>query len=213
MENFFKLRAEKQGHIINAALAVFGKNGYKKASIADIAENAGIAKGMVTYYFGSKKNLYSYLIEECGKTLSEAMTDGYDESVTDFFDNMIMVLDIKVAMMKKHPAIMLFLASAYSETDEEVRGEINAFITSGMEVREKLIFQKTDTSRFRQDVDPKLIDRFFIWAAEGFSHTLKNKNHNQDQNQNQDQDQDEMLNSFVKDVHTLMTVMKQYFYR
>ena len=89
MENFFKLRADKQEHIINAALSVFGRNGYKKGSIADIAEEAGIAKGMVSYYFGSKKNLYLYLAELCGTTLLDEMEKRFDKTVTDFFDKML----------------------------------------------------------------------------------------------------------------------------
>jgi len=81
MEEFFTLRAEKQNHIIDAALTVFGRNGYKKSSIADIAEKAHIAKGMVIYYFGSKKNLYLYCAELCGDLLEKEMEKGFDPTV------------------------------------------------------------------------------------------------------------------------------------
>ena len=44
MENFLNLPEEKQNTILDAAFAAFGANGYKKASIADIAAAAGISK-------------------------------------------------------------------------------------------------------------------------------------------------------------------------
>ena len=44
--------AEAEYPIIDAALAIFGINGYKKASVSDIAAAAGISKAMVfRYYF------------------------------------------------------------------------------------------------------------------------------------------------------------------
>jgi AcrR family transcriptional regulator len=60
MEKFFNLSTEKQQKIVDAALASFGANGYKKTSIRDIAAEAGISKAMIFHYFGTKKQLYLY---------------------------------------------------------------------------------------------------------------------------------------------------------
>ena len=201
MDSFFNLRAEKQEHIINAALAVFGRNGYKKASVADIAKEAGIVKGMVMYYFGSKKNLYLYLTELCGKVLMEAIETGLDKSVTDFFDKIKMATDIKIAMMKKHPAIISFLTSVYYETDDEVADVLEKFKTKGFGDRERILMDGTDVSKFKDDVDPKLLDKFFIWASEGFANELPI-------NKNMDE-----IDVFVKEFYELLGMMKKYFYK
>ncbi len=63
LDKFHALDEAKQNEIINAGLFVFGNSGYKKAYISEIAECAGISKSMVFYYFGSKKELYMYLLE------------------------------------------------------------------------------------------------------------------------------------------------------
>jgi AcrR family transcriptional regulator len=44
-----------------AALAVFSQKGYERATIADIAHQAGIAKGVVYDYFPSKEDLFTDL--------------------------------------------------------------------------------------------------------------------------------------------------------
>lgn len=62
MEKFLNLPVEKQNIIIDAALKNFAVHGYKKTSISDIASSAGISKAMVFHYFGTKKELYVYLV-------------------------------------------------------------------------------------------------------------------------------------------------------
>jgi len=201
IDNFFNLRAEKQEHIINAGLTVFGRNGYKKASIADIAEEAHIAKGMVIYYFGSKKNLYLYLMELCGKIIMDEITKGFDPGVTDFFDKIKMGTNIKMGALKKFPAIFTFFTSAYYETDKEVREEVAEFIKDGMAQRQDWIFGETDVSRFKPDVDPKKLDKFMVWAAEGFSANLQLEG-------NLDK-----VESFVEELFDCLDFMKKYFYK
>ena len=201
MEKFFSLRAEKQEHIINAAFSVFGKSGYKKASVADIAAEAGIAKGMVIYYFGSKKNLYLYLVDLSGRVMTEELERQLDPGVTDFFDKMKMMSDIKLSVMKRHPALMSFLAGVYYETDDEVTAHLAGFMEKGLETRQKMVLRTTDTSRLKDDVDPKLLDKFLVWAGEGFGNDLL-KNGGMDK-------AEEHMGDFYK----ILGLMKKYFYK
>ena len=55
MDKFLALTEEKRLTILNAAFQCFGKFGYEKASINDIAVAAHISKASVFQYFGSKK--------------------------------------------------------------------------------------------------------------------------------------------------------------
>jgi len=70
MEKFLNLPMEKQNSIIDAALKTFAVHGYKKTSISDISSSAGISKAMVFYYFGTKKELYLYLVNTCVAALA-----------------------------------------------------------------------------------------------------------------------------------------------
>lgn len=170
LEKFLSLPPEKQNIIIDAALAVFGASGYKKASVNDIAVAAGISKAMVFHYFGTKKALYLYLTEECGRTLMQEETEKIDKNVTDFFDRILLATEIKISMMKKHPAILSFLNSAYFETDAEVKGDLQAFFTSdkGENFRQRLVFDGMDASKFKDGVDPALVMKMLIWIGYGY---------------------------------------------
>ena len=201
MDGFFNIRAEKQEHIINAALAVFSRNGYKKASIADIAQEAGIAKGMINYYFGSKKNLYLYLVEFCGNLVMEQIGSHGDGQVQDFFDNMKMLIHRKMEMVKEHPALFSFLASAYSEQAKEVTDEISQILSDSMKQREGWLYGGVDISRFKDDVDPLLIDKFLVLVSERFSDNMQSRLLLDE------------VESLVKDIYTMIDLMKKYFYK
>lgn len=57
-ERFYSLPKEKQNEIINAAYEVFSGHSYKKSAVGKIAEEAGISKSLLFYYFRDKKDLY-----------------------------------------------------------------------------------------------------------------------------------------------------------
>ena len=50
-------KSEKRTRIINAALAVFSRDGFQNAKIEDIARTADIGKGTLYEYFSSKDEL------------------------------------------------------------------------------------------------------------------------------------------------------------
>lgn len=169
LDKFLALPTEKQNKIVDAALAAFGANGYRKASISDIAGAAGISKAMVFHYFGTKKDLYLYLIKLCAETLVSEIRAKYDETVTDFFDRILDVAEIEIAVMKKHPGMLSFIASAYFEEDPEVREDFKAFNEQGEGFRQKIAFDEVDTSKFKEGIDPKLVMKMLTMCAEGFS--------------------------------------------
>jgi len=62
-EKFAALEPAKQERILSAALEEFAEQGYERASTNRIVKKAGIGKGMLFYYFKSKRELFEYLIE------------------------------------------------------------------------------------------------------------------------------------------------------
>jgi len=175
LEKFFKLSIDKQNIIIDAALKSFGANGYKKSSISDIATGAGISKAMIFHYFGTKKALYIYLMDLCGNILMNEFDEKFDNTVTDFFDRILLATNIKISVVKKHPEILSFLTSMYFENDEEVKEDIKANLKKGEEFRSKITVDTSDDSKFKDGIDPQFIMKMFGWLAEGYLSQLSSK--------------------------------------
>jgi AcrR family transcriptional regulator len=49
---------ERTRQILLAAVRLFGEHSYEQVSIADVAAAAGVARGLIHRYFGSKRGLY-----------------------------------------------------------------------------------------------------------------------------------------------------------
>jgi AcrR family transcriptional regulator len=173
LEKFHNLPLEKQSLVINAELEAFGTNGYKKTSVSDIANTAGISKAMIFHYFKTKKDLYFYLLNFCVNLVMEEINDKFDCSVTDFFDRIKMATVLKIAVIKKHPACLTYLNSVYYEANEEVKDEIASMMSQGDAFRNKYVFEGLDYSKFKDSVDVTLVMKMLMWISEGFTNPSK----------------------------------------
>ncbi len=200
MERFLSLPSDKQNVIIDAAMSLFGAVGYKKASVADIAEASGISKAMVFYYFGSKKALYLYLIEFAGNTLKAEIDNRFDKSVTDFFDKIRLASEIKMSALKKFPGILSFLTGMYYETDKEVADDIKRVFSEGEAFGSAFVFENMDAKKFKEDVDPELVMKILTYYSEGYMSSAAMR---------QDTDFDTMIADFNK----CLDLMKRHFYK
>lgn len=172
MEKFLNLPEEKKNKIVDAALKSFGANGYRKTSISDIAKIAEISKPMIFHYFGTKKDLYLYLLKMCGDIMVSEINKGFDSTITDFFERIKQASEVKVSVMKKHTGIPDFLTNAFFENDPEVKDDVQSLLAMGEEYRNKIAFDGMDTSKFKAGIDPKLVFKMLVWMAEGYSKQL-----------------------------------------
>jgi AcrR family transcriptional regulator len=73
--------ARRRSDILRAAAALFESAGYEATRVVDIADRAGVAKGLVFWYFESKEGLLHQLaatVEERLLGLTRAAVDGID---------------------------------------------------------------------------------------------------------------------------------------
>jgi len=61
-KQFEEIREEKRALIMDTALDLFANKGFHSTSIQDIAEKAGISKGLLYNYFDSKEDLIRIII-------------------------------------------------------------------------------------------------------------------------------------------------------
>jgi len=167
MDKFLGLPQERQDHIVAAAMGVFGAVGYKKAYVSEIAAAAGISKALVFHYFGSKKNLYFYLIEYTGRIMLAEVWENRETANTDFFDRVIDVTKKKLAIMDRYPAMSGFLASIYYEEDPEVTRHIQTLFSQGGEIRHQITIEGSDKQKFKDGVDAELVLDILLKYTEG----------------------------------------------
>jgi AcrR family transcriptional regulator len=61
--------------LLDAALKVFGQEGYAAARLEDVAETAGVTRGAIYHHFGSKSELFASLVEDAAQSSRRAMAE------------------------------------------------------------------------------------------------------------------------------------------
>lgn len=172
-ESFEKLEDCKKQIIINAGFKIFGEDGYKKASVEQIIQEAGISKGSLFYYFDSKKNFYLYLYDYCAVKMKEVIDnpgpDGLPAymQITDFFERIQAVQRIKTKHAVEHPHMFEFMKSVVIETSPVVQEEIQHINQILIKERTLDFFHNLDLYKFKDGIDPKMVLQLLTWCSEG----------------------------------------------
>lgn len=120
--------ARQAQEIVEAALRCLGRDGYAATSLGRVAEEAGVSKRMVLYYFDSREDLFVQLARSSGQRLiaqlEEAVAGLQDPSavVHAGFGRMWEAITADRALL-----IAMFGMSIESVTDERLAGATAEF--------------------------------------------------------------------------------------
>lgn len=177
---FEKLEKEKQNKIINAACEVFAKHGYKKASMKDIAEAAGISKSVLFKYVSNKEKLYLKIFRLASDSIIEAdeISCAEEGSDSDMFSLMRRNAKTRLSLFKEYPWIYKFSYSAAFDNDcfvkEHVRMELENyrklhFNTSEIKSGHTTTTDDIDVYKgLREDISPTIAKQLILWVSQGY---------------------------------------------
>jgi AcrR family transcriptional regulator len=67
--------ADKRRQILDAAIRVFATRGFHACRVSDVADEAGVAYGLVYHYFGSKEEILNTLFTERWQIMLDAIAE------------------------------------------------------------------------------------------------------------------------------------------
>jgi len=70
-----RIQQRNRGRILDAALDVFSSNGFRGATLDQIAQRAGLSKPNILYYFSGKEEIHVTLLNELMKTWLDPLRD------------------------------------------------------------------------------------------------------------------------------------------
>ena len=111
--------------IINAAREVFIRKGYDGARMQEIADEAGINKSLLHYYFRSKDKLFDQVFRDTFSGVIDAINHVYDNSVTldEFIENFVVNY---TKTLKSKPFIPNFVLHELSRNPQRVVSQITS---------------------------------------------------------------------------------------
>lgn len=181
-ESFENLNEDKKQIILNAGFRIFGEYGYSKASIEDIVKEAGISKGSLFYYFGSKKNYFLYIYEYATNIMKELVDSPSENGIprymekTDFFERLEDVKERKMRLAILHPYMDSFIKKAPFERSKEVYKKIQLINQRLAHERIADFLDNLDLYKFKDGVDPFMVLQLISWCSEGVVNQIQIKN-------------------------------------
>lgn len=165
-EKFFDLKKEKQDRMINAGLKVFSINGYKHASTDDIVAEAGISKGLLFHYFGSKLGLYTFLHDYSVRFMKLELTTGVSSSASDYFEIRKQIEFAKLQVLKNYPYMQQFLDRCATENVSEALVAIEKQRTAIQDVY-SVLKNQADRDLFVTDISFEKLDAMLDYTISG----------------------------------------------
>jgi AcrR family transcriptional regulator len=156
-------QADKRTRILDAAIRVFAEHGYHGARVGDIAEDAGVAHGLLYHYFASKDDvLRTIFVENWGALIGRfRAVEASAESAPEKLEGIAKIL---LRTWRNDPALVTVMVREVARSPllqdrvDEVR---EAFA-----IVQRVIEEGQASGAFHTDVDARLASWIFYGGLE-----------------------------------------------
>jgi AcrR family transcriptional regulator len=149
-ERLEALPEDKRQKILQASLTEFAEHGYLNASTNRIVQTAGISKGLLFHYFGSKKKLFLYVLDHVIKTLISKLSAQSASLKGDFFETMWRSSLIKAQIAVEEPQMYHIMYDVYLNLPAEIKDELMQRYGQIFSDQRKAFVKRIDESKLRE---------------------------------------------------------------
>lgn len=175
MENLLvNVDKEKSDRIVNSAMREFSVNTFEKASTNAIVEDAGVSKGLLFHYFGSKSQLFKYLEYFAIKVTTDAIVEELNWEQTDIFLRIKEISLIKFKVFQKYPFLADFSLKVFK--DKKPDEIMSLYPDFPNELYSQIYTYNIDYTLFKEGIDIRKSMDIVRWTTEKYSEELKEKN-------------------------------------
>ncbi|HET9508726.1 MAG TPA: TetR/AcrR family transcriptional regulator [Gaiellaceae bacterium] len=146
-------QVEKRRLILDAAVRVFARKGYHTSRVGDIAEEAGIAHGLLYHYFSSKEQVLETVFRENWSELLAAFAriEASDEPASEQLDGIVKVL---LRSWRNAPDLVRVMVREVARSPH-LQGQVDE-IREGFTTIQRVIERGQAEGSFRADLDARL---------------------------------------------------------
>lgn len=202
------MESDKRERVLNAAMAEFCK-GYKHASTDVIVREAGISKGLLFHYFGTKKDLLLFLLQYAMEVILSEFFCLINFEQHDFLERLWQIILVKMDLSYKYPAIFDFLVAVYLDKEDElneVNIELNSQYREAWELSTSKLFSDIDTTLFKDGIDASKAMNIIKWTFQGYSESLLSEDKTV-------KDYQTAYEAVLQEVKEYMDILRNIFYR
>ncbi|HEY5873207.1 MAG TPA: TetR/AcrR family transcriptional regulator [Gaiellaceae bacterium] len=154
---------EKRTLILDAAIRVFADQGYHGARVADIAEDAGVAHGLLYHYFASKDDvLRAIFVENWGALIVRFRA--VEDSSEPAPEKLEGIAKILLRTWRNDPALVTVMVREVARS-QQLQDRVED-VREAFAIVQRVIEDGQSSGVFRADVDARLASWIFYGGLE-----------------------------------------------
>lgn len=173
---------DKEKNILEVSIKEFAKNSYSNASTNIIAKESGISKGSLFDYFGSKLNLYLYMVDKVIKKYEEAMMPQLENLSNDMFERVYETQMIKLKLSYELPEETKIISDFFLSDIPEIKQNFDKYYNYYEKVGYGKLTKGIDYSKFKEGVDVDTAYNTLLYISFGYIEMLQRKYKNNGMN-------------------------------
>ena len=155
---------EKRRQILDAAVRAFARKGYHACRVGEIAEEAGVAYGLVYHYFGSKEEVLESIFRDTWTQMLARVREVQEEGGSAG-EQVRKVTALLLRTWRRDPDLVRVLVHEVTRSPEQLPRQIDE-ISHANKALEGIIAYGQETGEFRADLDAQLVATVFYGALE-----------------------------------------------
>jgi TetR/AcrR family fatty acid metabolism transcriptional regulator len=154
----------KRRQILDAAVRAFARKGYHACRVGEIAEEAGVAYGLVYHYFGSKEEVLETIFRDTWAQMLARVREVQEEGGSAR-EQVRKVTALLLRTWRRDPDLVRVLVHEVTRSPEQLPRQIDE-ISHAYEALEAIVAHGQKTGEFRDDFDAQLAATIFYGALE-----------------------------------------------
>jgi len=156
-------QTDKRTLILDAAIRVFAEHGYHGARVGDIAEDAGVAHGLLYHYFSSKDEvLRTIFVENWGELIGRfRAVEGSDEPAPEKLEGIAKIL---LRTWRNDPALVTVMVREVARS-QHLQAQVDD-VREAFAIVQRVIEEGQAEGTYRTDVDARLASWIFYGGLE-----------------------------------------------
>jgi AcrR family transcriptional regulator len=144
---------DKRRQLLDAAVRVFARKGYHASRVGDIAEEAGVAHGLLYHYFKSKDDVLEAVFHENWSVLL-ARIASVEETEEPAADQLRHVAAILLRTWLHLPDVVRVVVREFGRSPE--LAERIGDLAQPIDIIQRVIARGVASGEFRSDIDPRV---------------------------------------------------------
>jgi TetR/AcrR family fatty acid metabolism transcriptional regulator len=158
--------ADKRRQILDAAIRVFATRGFHACRVSDVADEAGVAYGLVYHYFGSKEEILNTLFTERWQIMLDAIAEIDRRQEIPARDKLYLVASFIIDSYRHEPDLMKVIIVEVTRAANSFGRDHLAKIREAYDMIGQIVEGAQRDGVFKQDISSDFAALMFYGAIE-----------------------------------------------